>query len=158
MKTSATYPQPQVASQHLDDMWTRRPSPLPTAMLVWYGEQPWGITPLAGHQGQTQDLPCGKPVNWRLGHGSFIEEVLCCFSKSSINFKGHTGKKITNFDPNLGVSGLYLSMNSPMALKWCTKLDVVQKRCPIVFQGHASYFKVTQAKKLMIWIKFEKDY
>ena len=93
MKTSATYPQQQVASQHLDDMWTRRSSPLPTAMLVWYGEQPWGITPLAGHQGQTQDLPCGKPVNWPLGHGSCIEKVPCCFSKSSINFKGHTGKK-----------------------------------------------------------------
>ena len=118
------------------------------ASVVWW----------AAMGNNTQDLPCGKPVNWRLGHGSFIEEVLCCFSKSSINFKGHTGKKITNFDPNLGVSGLYLSMNSPMALKWCTKLDVVQKRCLIVFQGHASYFKVTQAKKLMIWIKFEKDY
>ena len=35
MKTSATYPQPQVASQHLDGTSTRRPSPLPTAMLVW---------------------------------------------------------------------------------------------------------------------------
>ena len=32
MKTSATYPKPQVASQHLDGTWTRRPSPLPTAM------------------------------------------------------------------------------------------------------------------------------
>ena len=62
MKTSATYPQPQVASQHLDGTWTRRPSPLPTAMLVWYGEQPRGITPLAESRGRTQDLLRGKPV------------------------------------------------------------------------------------------------
>ena len=68
MKTSATYPQPQVASQHLDGTWTRRPSPLPIAMLVWYGEQPRGITPLAESRGRTQDLPqaCDLP----LGHGS----------------------------------------------------------------------------------------
>ena len=90
----------------VDDTWTRHRSPLPTAMLVWYGEQPWGITPLAGSQGRTQDLPRGKPVTWPLGHGSCIEEVPYCFSKSSINFKGHKGKKITYFDPNFGVSGL----------------------------------------------------
>ena len=64
MKTSATYPQPQVASQHLDGTWTRRPSPLPTAILVWYGEQPRGITPLAESRGRTQDLPRGKPVTY----------------------------------------------------------------------------------------------
>ena len=64
MKTSTTYPQPQVASQHLDGAWTRQPSPLPTAMLVWYGEQPLGITPLSESQGRTLDLPCGKPVTY----------------------------------------------------------------------------------------------
>ena len=64
MKTSATYLQPQVTSQHLDGTWTRRPSPLPTAMLVWYGERPRGITPLAESQGRTQDLPRGKPVTY----------------------------------------------------------------------------------------------
>ena len=64
MKTSATYPQPQVASQHLDGTWTRRPSPLPTAMIVWYGKQPRGITPLAESRGRTQDLPRGKPMTY----------------------------------------------------------------------------------------------
>ena len=29
-------------------------------------------------------------------------------------------------------------------LKWCTQLDIAQKRCPIVFQGHPSNFKVTR--------------
>ena len=37
----------QVDSQHPNRTWTRRSSPLPTAMLVWYGEQPLGVTPLA---------------------------------------------------------------------------------------------------------------
>ena len=31
-------------------------------MLVWYGEQPRGITPLAESRGRTQDFPRGKPV------------------------------------------------------------------------------------------------
>ena len=31
-----------------------------------------------------------------------------------------------------------------MATKWCTKLEVALKRCPIVFQGHPSNFKVTR--------------
>ena len=69
MKTSATYPQPQVASQHLDGTWTRRPSPLPTAMLVWYGEQPWGITPCrvpGVNPGPSAWQACDLP----LGHGS----------------------------------------------------------------------------------------
>ena len=34
-----------------------------------------------------------------------------------------------------------------MAMKWCTKLDVAEDRCSIVFQGHPSYFKVTRDKK-----------
>ena len=42
------------------------------------------------------------------------------------------------------------SLNSHMVMKWCTKLDVIEERCPIVFQGHLSNFKVTQLKKLLI--------
>ena len=48
-------------------------------------------------------------------------------------------KKITNFGPNWAFHDY--SLNSPMALKWCTKLDVVQKRCLIVFPGHPSNFR-----------------
>ena len=33
-----------------------------------------------------------------------------------------------------------------MAMKCCTKLETAKKRCPIVFQGHPSNFKVTQNK------------
>ena len=40
-----------------------------------------------------------------------------------------------------------------MATKWCEKLEVASKRCPIVFRGHPSYFKVTRADKSTIWIQ-----
>ena len=40
-------------------------------------------------------------------------------------------------------------LNSHMAMKWCTQLDVAYKRCPIVFQGHASNFKVTRNKQII---------
>ena len=43
------------------------------------------------------------------------------------------------------------SLNSPMALKWCTKLVVVQKRWPIVFRGYSSNFKVTRDKNRRFW-------
>ena len=34
-----------------------------------------------------------------------------------------------------------------LAKKWCTKLEVVWKRCAVVFQGHLSNFKVTRLWK-----------
>ena len=83
---------------------------------------------------------------------SGIEEVPYCFSRSSIKFQGHARQKITNFDPNWAFLDCNSSSNSPIGLKWCTKLDVVQKRCPIVFRGHPSNFKVTWIENLMIWI------
>ena len=58
--------------------------------------------------------------------------------------RSHDSKKRRVW-PRLGVSGLYnSSLNSPMARKWCTKLEDALKRCPIVFQGHPSNFKVTR--------------
>ena len=38
------------------------------------------------------------------------------------------------------------SLISLMAMKWHTKLEIVEKRCPIVFQGHPSNCKVTWDK------------
>ena len=83
-----------------------------------------------------------------------IEEVLYCFSKSSIEFQCHTGQKITNFYPNWAFPDCNSSLTSPMDLKWCTKLDVVYKKCPIVFRGHPSNFTTTQAEKSTICIQF----
>ena len=42
-----------------------------------------------------------------------------------------------------------------MATKWCTKLEVAQKRCLVFFLDHPSNFKVTRAEKLMILSRIE---
>ena len=78
---------------------------------------------------------------------SSIEEMPYCFWGSSVKFVGHTAKKIVDFDPNWAFPDCNLNLTSPMSMKWCTKLEVAQKRCPIVFEGHPSNFKVAQLKK-----------
>ena len=77
---------------------------------------------------------------------SSIEEVPYCFSRSSVKFQGYTALKIVDFDPNWAFPDCNSSLNSPMAMKCCTKLETAKKRCPIVFQGHPSNFKVTRDK------------
>ena len=69
-----------------------------------------------------------------------------CFSKSSVKFRGHTALKIVEFDPNWVFPDCNSSLNSPMAMKCYTKLETAKERCPIVFQGHPSNFKVTRDK------------
>ena len=54
------------------------------------------------------------------------------------------GSKIVEFDPDWAFPNCNSSLNSPMATKCCTKLEVALKRCPIVFQGDPSNFKVTR--------------
>ena len=77
---------------------------------------------------------------------SSIEEVPYCFSRSSVKFQGHIALKIVEFDPNWAFQDCNSSLNSPMAMKCCTKLETAKKRCPIVFQSHPSNFKVTRDK------------
>ena len=77
---------------------------------------------------------------------SSIEELPYCFSRSSVKFQGHIALKIVEFDPNWAFPDCNSSLNSPMAMKCCTKLQTAKKRCPIVFQGHPSNFKVTRDK------------
>ena len=77
---------------------------------------------------------------------SSIEEVPYCFSRSSVKFQGHTALKIVEFYPNWAFPDCNSSLNSPMAMKCCTKLETAKERCPIVFQGHPSNFKVTGDK------------
>ena len=77
---------------------------------------------------------------------SSIVEVPYCFSRSSVKFQGHTALKIVEFDPNWAFPDSNSSLNSPMAMKCCTKLETAKERCPIVFQGHPSNFKVTRDK------------
>ena len=84
-----------------------------------------------------------------------LGEVPYCFSRSSVKFQGHTWQKITNFDPNWAFPDCNFSLNSTMAMKCCIKLEATYKRCPIVFQCHASNFKVTQNKKSPILTRIE---
>ena len=81
---------------------------------------------------------------------SSIVEVPYCFPRSSIKFQGHTALKIIEFDPNWAFPDCNSSLNSPMAMKCCTKLETAKERCPIVFQGHPSNFKVTLRKTSLI--------
>ena len=77
---------------------------------------------------------------------SSIVEVSYCFSRSYVKFQGHTALKIVELDPNWVFPDCNSSLNSPMAMKCCTKLETAKERCPIVFQGHPSNFKVTRYK------------
>ena len=77
---------------------------------------------------------------------SSIVEVPYCFSRSSVKFQGHAALKIVEFDPNWAFPDCNSSLNSPMAMKCCTKLETAKERCPIVFQGHPSNFEVTRYK------------
>ena len=81
--------------------------------------------------------------NWRfesnlrlLGRSQLSNPSDLPCSRSSVKFQVHTEQKIANFDLNWAFPDCNSSLNSPMALEWCTKLDIVWKRCPIVFQGH----------------------
>ena len=77
---------------------------------------------------------------------SRIEEVPYCFSRSYVKFQSHTALKIVKFDPNWAFPDCNSSLNSPMAMKCCRRLETAKERCPIVFQGHPSNFKVTRHK------------
>ena len=81
---------------------------------------------------------------------SSIVEVPYCFSRSYVKFQGHTALKIVEFDPNWAFPDCNSSLNSPMAMKCCTKLETAKEGCPIVFQGHPSNFKVTRDKTSLI--------
>ena len=53
-----------------------------------------------------------------------LEEVPYCFSRSFVWFQGHTALKTVEFDPNWVFLDCNSSLNTPMATKWCTKLEV----------------------------------
>ena len=87
---------------------------------------------------------------------SSIEEMPYCFWGSSVKFLGHTVKKIVDFDPYWVFPDCNSSLNSSMATKYCTRLEVAQKRCPIVFEGYPLNFKVTRLKKSSNLTKIER--
>ena len=79
-----------------------------------------------------------------------LGKVPYCFSRSSVKFQGHMAKKIVDFDPNWAFPDCNSSLNSPMVMKWCTKLKATKKMWPVIFQGHTSNFKVTRLTKTSI--------
>ena len=52
------------------------------------------------------------------------DPVPYCFWRSSVKFQGHTALKSIAFDPDWAFPDSNSSLNSPMATKWCTKLEV----------------------------------
>ena len=70
-----------------------------------------------------------------------LEEVPYCFSRSSVKFQGHTALQIVEFDPDWAFPDCNSSLNSPMATKWCTKLEVGKERCPIVLAATKQLYK-----------------
>ena len=82
-----------------------------------------------------------------------LVEVPYCFSRSYFKFQGHTALKIVEFDPNWAFPDSNSSLNSPMAMKCCTKLETAKERCPIDFQDHPSNLKVTRDKNHRFWPK-----
>ena len=73
-----------------------------------------------------------------------------------MKFQGHPALKIVEFDPNWAFPDCNSSLNSPMAMKCCTKLETAKERCPVVFQGHPSNFKVTRYKTSPILTQIER--
>ena len=63
---------------------------------------------------------------------SSIKEVPYCFSRSYVKLQGHTALKIVEFDPNWVFPDS--SLNSPMATKWCTKLEVSLRGALLFFK------------------------
>ena len=53
-----------------------------------------------------------------------IEDAPYCFSRSYVKLQGHTALKIAEFNPNWAFQDYNSSLKSPMATKWCTKLEV----------------------------------
>ena len=76
---------------------------------------------------------------------SNMEEVLYCFSKSSVNLQGHKAKKNRRFWPKLGVSGLLLQFeftndDEMMHKAWSNMEDVPYcfSRSSVKLQGHTA--------------------
>ena len=78
------------------------------------------------------------------------EEVPYCFSRSSVKFQGDMALKIVEFDSNWAFPDCNSSLNWPMVMKCCTKLETAKGRCPIVLQSHPANFKVTRDKTSLI--------
>ena len=68
-----------------------------------------------------------------------IEDVLYCFSRSSVKFQGHRRQKIVKFDPIWTFPDSNSNVYSLMAAKWCIDIEEMPYcfwRSYVKFQGH----------------------
>ena len=75
---------------------------------------------------------------------SSIEEVPYCFSRSSLKFQGHTGKK-SSISTQIGrfrtVTEVWIyrwHWNDAQSLKWCRRGALLFSRSSVKFQGHTA--------------------
>ena len=81
---------------------------------------------------------------------SSIEEVPYCFARSSVKLQGRMALKIVEFDPDWAILDCNSNLNSPMGTKWCTKLEVAQKRCHIVFSCDQAALRTLLSVRLSV--------
>ena len=81
---------------------------------------------------------------------SRIEEVPYCFSRSYVKLQGHTANKIVDFDPAWAFPVCNSSFNSPMATKCCKKLEVAEKKYPIVFNCDQAALQMVFSVRLSV--------
>ena len=77
------------------------------------------------------------------------------FFKVICQIQGHMGPKHHRFWSELQVSDCSSTLNSPMTQKGWIKLNVVKKRCPIVFRGHPLNFKIILDRNSPILTRIE---
>ena len=109
-----------------------------------------------GHRSQDPTFPdCNSSLNshmmmkWCTQLDVAQKRCPFVFQGHPSNFKVTRLKRIFDFDPNWAFPDCNSRLNSQMATKWCTKLEVALKRCRIVFQGHPSNFKVTRLLRIV---------
>ena len=81
---------------------------------------------------------------------SSTEEVPYGFSGSSVKFLVHTAQKSIEFDTDWVFPDFNSSLNSPIARKWWTKLEVAWKRCGIVFSWDQTALWMVQSVPLCV--------
>ena len=84
-----------------------------------------------------------------------IEQVLYCFSKSSIKFQGHTGQKNHQFWSQLSVSGLQLKFDFTDGFEMMHKAWWCLQEVPYCFSRSSIRFHDHTDWKSTIWIQFE---
>ena len=118
-----------------------------------HGTKNHQIWPRLGFSGLLLQLEFTNGYEMLAKAWSSIEEVPYCFWRSSVKFLRHRALKIVELDPDLAFPDCNFNLNSPMAMKWYTKLEVAEKSCPIVFEGQPLNFKVTRLKNHRFWPK-----